>query len=156
MALRLRADRTVAWAPGGHREATPADAGFRVDVIHEDGGVRVRPVGEIDLATIGELRERVNEAMAVAADRVTLDLRATTFLDSSGIHLIVETDTRATRSGTAFLIIAGPPAVQHTFDVAGLSGRLPFAEAPEPRSSITWLRPPGKHGGHEQSVRPRA
>jgi anti-anti-sigma factor len=117
----------VARANDGHGQAMLADVAFRVDVTQEQGGVRVCPVGDVDVATIGRLRERMNEAMAAAvAERVILDLRATTFLDSSGVQLIVDTDDWATRSGTEFVIIAGPPAVQHTFDVAGLSGRLPF------------------------------
>jgi anti-sigma B factor antagonist len=125
MALRLR---EVAQASDGHGGTMPADAEFRVDVTQERGGVRVRPVGDVDVATIGRLRERMNEAMAAAGERVILDLRATTFLDSTGLHLVVDTDSWATRTGTEFVIIAGPPAVQHTFDLAGLSGRLPFVD----------------------------
>jgi RNA polymerase sigma-B factor len=120
MASRLPVDREVAQAGDG------GEVEFRVDVMQEQGGVRVCPGGDVDVATIGRLRERINAAMAAVADRVTLDLRATTFIDSSGLQLVADTDTWASRSGTEFVIIAGPPAVQHTFDVAGLSGRLPF------------------------------
>ena len=132
MAVILAVDREVAQAGDGHDRAMPADVEFRVAVAHERGGVRVCPVGDVDLATIGRLRERMNEAMSAAVDRVILDLRATTFLDSCGLHLAVDTDTWATRSGTEFVIIAGPPAVQRTFDAAGLSGRLPFVDGTPP------------------------
>jgi anti-anti-sigma factor len=128
MALKLPVDSAVAQASDGHGQAMLGDVEFRVDVRREQGDVRVCPIGDVDVATIGRLRARMNEAFAAVADRVILDLRATTFLDSSGLHLVVDTDTWATRSGTEFVIIAGPPAVQHTFDVAGLSGRLPFVD----------------------------
>jgi anti-anti-sigma factor len=144
MALRLGVDREVARATDGHGQAMPATVEFRVGVAHEHGGVRVRPIGDVDLATIGRLRERMNEAMAAVADRVILDLRATTFLDSTGLHLAVDTDTWATRNGTEFVIIAGPPGVQHAFDAAGLSERLSFMDGTQGLSYTTWLRPPGK------------
>src|SRR3954470_15916054 len=106
MALRLRVDQEAAQATAGHGEAMPATVEFRVGVAHEHGGVRVCPIGDVDLATIGRLRERMNEAMAAVADRVILDLRATTFLDSTGLHLALDTHAWATCNGTEFVIIA--------------------------------------------------
>lgn len=143
MALRLPADRDPARATDRDGQGLPADGEFRVDVVYAHDGVRVRPVGEVDLATIGRLRGRMNEAMAAGADRVVLDLRATTFFDSSGLHLVMHTDAWATRSGTEFVIIAGPRAVQRTFEVAGLSGRLSFADDTEPRSPRPGVDRPG-------------
>ena len=118
MALRVPVDRDVALA----------GVEFRVDVSHERAGVRVCPVGEVDVATIGGLRDRINEAMAAGADRLILDLRGTTFLDSSGLHLVEDTESLARRNGIAFAIIAGPPTVQRTFDAVGLTERLSFVE----------------------------
>jgi anti-anti-sigma factor len=137
MALRLPVDRELARATDGPGQAMPDDVEFRVGVAHEHGGVCICPIGDVDLATIGHLRERVAETMAGAADRVILDLRATTFLDSTGLHLVLDTDAWAKRNGTEFLIIAGPPAVQHTFEAAGLTGRLPFVEGTQPLPRTT-------------------
>jgi anti-anti-sigma factor len=130
VALRPPADRNIARPSLGHAGATPAPVKFRVDVTQGPGGVRVCPIGEVDLATVGELRVRIEEAMASDAGRVILDLRQTTFLDSSGLHLAVEAAAWAARSGKEFAIIAGPPDVQRTFDIAGLS-ELPFVEVPD-------------------------
>jgi anti-anti-sigma factor len=128
MVLRLAVDGQASRA--GDREAEPmlSEVEFRVGVSHERGGVRIRPVGEIDLATIGRLRARVGEAMATRAHRIVLDLRAATFLDSSGLHLALDIDRWATRNGAEFTIIPGPPDVQHAFDASGLSAQLPFAD----------------------------
>jgi anti-anti-sigma factor len=110
--------------------ARPAPAEFRVDVLPVRGGVRVRPVGEIDLATIDRLREHVFAAMAAGEGLVILDLRETTFLDSTGLRLTLEADARAAGNRIEFAMIAGPPAVQRTFDMAGLTARLPFVDVP--------------------------
>jgi anti-anti-sigma factor len=114
----------------GHAEEMLAAAEFRVDVAREHDAVRVSPVGELDVATIAHVREHLGEAMTSGAGRVILDLRETTFLDSSALHLAVETHDWATRSGAEFAIIPGPPAVQRAFDVTGLSARLPFVDVP--------------------------
>lgn len=139
MALRLCVQAT-----DGDGQAMPAAVEFRVGVAHEHGGVRVCPIGDVELASIGRLRERMSEAMAAGADRVILDLRATTFLDSTGLHLALDTDAWATRNGTEFVIIAGPPAVQHAFHAAGLTERLPFVDGTQRLSYTTRLRAPGK------------
>ena len=130
MALRSAVDGALTRASDGHAEAMLAAVAFRVDVAQERGAVRVCPVGELDMATIGQLRARLGEAMDSSAARVILDLRQTTFLDSSGLHLAVETTAWAARNGTEFAIIAGPPDVQRTFDIADLSERLPFLDVP--------------------------
>ena len=51
----------------GPAEAFLAAANFRVDVTHERGGVRVCPVGEIDLSSVEQLREAVAEATTAAS-----------------------------------------------------------------------------------------
>jgi anti-anti-sigma factor len=124
----------------GHAEATSAPVKFRVDVTQRIGGVRVCPVGEVDLATVAQLRACLEEAIASGARRVILDLRDTTFLDSSGLHLAVEAVASAASNGTEFAIIAGPPDVQRTFDVAGLS-ELPFVDVPDRRETRSSSKP---------------
>ena len=56
------------------------------------------------------------------------DLRRTTFLDSTGLLLVLDAHSAAAAAQTEFAIIAGPPCVQRTFEVAGLNGRVPFIE----------------------------
>ena len=114
-----------------HVEAILAAVEFRVDVTREPGVVWVCPVGEVDVATIALVRERMDEAMATAdSGRVLLDLRETTFVDSTVLHLAVDTSATAAADGIEFALVAGPPAVQRAFDAAGLSGRLKFVDAP--------------------------
>jgi anti-anti-sigma factor len=84
------------------------------------------------VATIGRLREQLDELIAAGVGRLILDLRQATFLDSTGLRLAVDTDRSAAASGTEFAIFAGPPAVQRVFAVTGLGERLPFVEPPRP------------------------
>ena len=103
---------------------------FRVEVAQERGAVRIIPVGEVDPATIGRVRATLDDAVAGGASRVVLDLRQTTFLDSTGLHLAIDGADDALMGGADFAIIAGPPVVHRTFELAGLSDQLPFVDVP--------------------------
>lgn len=99
---------------------------FRIDVHHERETVRVTPVGELDLATVAPLRERLDEVRASGCRSIVLDLRELTFIDSSGLHLTLSCDRHARESQIEFAIIQGPPAVRRVFEITGLLNRLSF------------------------------
>jgi len=102
--------------------------GFSVEVEPHREVVYVCPIGEVDLSTVDAVRARLEDMMAAGFDRVVLDLRRTTFLDSTGLLLVLDAHSAAAAAQTEFAIIAGPPCVQRTFEVAGLNGRVPFIE----------------------------
>ncbi|MBC8546152.1 STAS domain-containing protein [Clostridiaceae bacterium NSJ-31] len=61
-----------------------------INIETDDGVVEVYLSGEIDHHSAGELRERIDEAIgAVTPQRVILDFRGVTFMDSSGIGLVM-------------------------------------------------------------------
>jgi anti-sigma B factor antagonist len=111
---------------------------FRVDVQPEPHGARVRPLGEIDLATVDDVRRKIDESVAGGCERVVLDLGGVTFMDSNGLHLALDADTDAREGGGQLLIIDGPGPVQRIFDVTGLRDRLPFVD---PSLTQTGTRP---------------
>jgi stage II sporulation protein AA (anti-sigma F factor antagonist) len=102
-------------------------AAFRVEVEPERDAVRVCPIGEVDLGSVDEVRTQLEELRATGFSRLILDLRRTTFLDSSGLRMAVEVNAAAASDGFEFAIIPGPPPVQRVFELTGLSSQLPFA-----------------------------
>lgn len=62
---------------------------FSVSVEPLDDACVVRAVGEIDMSTVGRLRAPLE---AARADGVTtlLDLSGVSFIDSSGLHLLLD------------------------------------------------------------------
>jgi len=123
--------------PARHQADGTFDA-FRVDVESERDIVRVCPVGEVDIATVGWIRAEIDELKAAGFTRLILDLRGATFLDSSGLHLAVDAHASAAESGCEFALIAGPAAVQRAFDAAGLSPRLTFVDPVSYRNGASW------------------
>ena len=99
---------------------------FRVEVHPERDSVRVVPVGEVDIATVGEVDARLRELDQAGFRELVLDLRQVTFIDSSGMRLVMACHTAASENGTDFTVLEGPPAVQRIFQVAGRLDFLPF------------------------------
>jgi len=96
-----------------HSKLTP----FRVDVHPERDVVRVAAVGELDLLTVAQLQTQIDELREAGFERVVLDLRQLTFMDSTGVALILEEDRIARSSGCEFSIISGAPAIQDVLEV---------------------------------------
>lgn len=113
-----------------------SNAGFRVDVERRRDGVVVTPSGELDLASI----ERLSHALAEheSAPLVVLDLRAITFLDTSGLRLVIGAHQRAEQAGVRLVLVRGRESVQRIFEVVDLERELPFVDDPDDA-----LRPAG-------------
>jgi anti-sigma B factor antagonist len=112
---------------------------FRCEVEPRRASVHVRPVGELDLATVPAVEAELRELRAAGFTNLVLDLREVCFLDSTGLHLIVDWHATGEADGISFGLIAGPPAVQRLFDLSGLRGRLRFFDpadlSPVPRAA---------------------
>jgi anti-sigma B factor antagonist len=98
---------------------------FACEVEGDGATARVRPSGELDLATVDELSARLAEA-ARSARRVLLDLGGLTFIDSSGVRLLMRWARDAERDGIDLTLRPGGPAVREVLEVTGVRDLLPF------------------------------
>lgn len=89
---------------------------------------RVCVAGELDLATTPLLECALHEAQSHAR-LVVLDLRELTFMDSSGVHLIVAVSIRARQRRRRLVILRGPPGVDRTFMLTGSCGDVEIIDA---------------------------
>jgi anti-anti-sigma factor len=104
---------------------------FDVRLERRDAGVIVVASGEIDLWSAPDVK-------AVLADEgsrdypVVLDLRAVTFMDSSGLGLIVESNQRARKNGFRFAVaVGGATDVHRILEMSGLDKVLAFVHDPD-------------------------
>jgi stage II sporulation protein AA (anti-sigma F factor antagonist) len=81
----------------------------------------VRVTGELDLYTATEL-ERALRLAGAADGRVVVDLRECTFIDSTGLGILVAADRRS--GGNGLLIVASSQEVLRAFEVGGIHGGL--------------------------------
>ena len=97
--------------------APPYPPSFTVTVVPDRREVVVLPAGDLDLSTVDSLEREVRDLRAVGFDQIVLDLRELTFLDSSGLRLLLVLRSAATRDGHRLEIVPGSPAVQRVFDL---------------------------------------
>jgi anti-sigma B factor antagonist len=102
---------------------------FRCDVWPERAAVTVRPVGELDVSTVPVLAARIAELRHAGFRQVVLDLSGLLFIDSSGLHMIIDCEAKARQDGFAFDLIPGSRPIQRVFEITGLAGRLPFRDS---------------------------
>ena len=110
---------------------------FAVEVQRREGVTIVQPRGELELATAETLRSTLDAAIAetlsVGLDgmengaRLVLDLRGLSFIDSTGLHLLVALDERAQRDGFQLTLLAPAAPIDRTIQLCGLDQTLPFA-----------------------------
>jgi anti-anti-sigma factor len=99
---------------------------LRCEVIPQRDEVRVRPVGSLDLATVKVLEDQLVELREAGFRRFVLDLAELSFMDSTGLRLILRWDAEARGDGFDLGLIAGPPPVQRVFELTGTLDRLSF------------------------------
>jgi anti-anti-sigma factor len=99
-----------------------------IERVAEDDGVRMRLSGELDLSDVESVREAIGEALQ--GGRLVLDLADLTFIDSSGIALLLRTTQKAARLDARFSIANPNEQVLATLRMAGVLELLPIAEDP--------------------------
>ena len=78
--------------------------------------------GEIDAATVGEVKQKVTAVIdANPGAKVTIDLGAVTFLDSTGLGAMVSAMKAARSTGGDIALQNVAPNVRKVFDITGLA-----------------------------------
>jgi anti-anti-sigma factor len=99
-------------------------------VDQEAGRATVVLEGELDIAAVVELEPELEHLERDAPALIVLDLSALTFLDSSGIRMILAADARAREQGRRLALVPGPEPVHRIFELALLDRRLDFVRDP--------------------------
>ena len=84
----------------------------------------MRVQGEIDLDTVDELQR----ALSQAEGDVCLDLSEVTFLDSSGLRLLLGQHQALAERGNRFEIAKPHPQVRRYLEISGLADRLDITD----------------------------
>jgi anti-sigma B factor antagonist len=88
-----------------------------------DGDRLVTVRGELDLAAAELLWESL-EPLLLPGVLIVLDGTQMSFLDSSGLRVLLQAHKRAQTDGAVFRVVAPQPAVQRVLDLAGANKHL--------------------------------
>ncbi len=98
-----------------------------VTLESENNVLRAAIVGEIDHHCAKNIRQEIDSALLSAApDKLIIDMGGVTFMDSSGLGLILGRYTKAEEAGTQFAVQGAHGRVRQMFDMAGLDRIITF------------------------------
>jgi anti-sigma B factor antagonist len=110
--------------------STPAPDLFSCEVHRNGGSAWVRPAGDLDLDTAHRVESALAELRGDGCGSLVLDLRALTFMDSTGLRLVIRWHTAARDEGFEFAVVPGPDVVQRVFRLTGMDAHLTVADPP--------------------------
>jgi anti-anti-sigma factor len=111
-------------------EPSPPPTELRCEIVRNGHAAWVQPFGELDLDTVHRVDAALEELRGDGCPEVVLDLRGLTFMDSTGLRLVIRWDTTAREDGFQFAIVPGRDVVQRVFRLTGMDAHLTVAEPP--------------------------
>ena len=99
-------------------------------ITHDDGRcLTLRLVGELDHAAAQTVMPGIEDAVEeYLSRRCVLDLTGVSFMDSSGIAVILKTDRLLRQTGGVLALSGVPGQVRRVLDVAGLTKIVPVLD----------------------------
>ncbi len=97
------------------------DAPFRCEVTYVDDDAVVLPRGDIDLVTAPLMLRDARATLALPVNRIVIDLRHVTFMDSSGLNALNTARREAADHGTELTLSSVPPQPRTVMEITGLA-----------------------------------
>lgn len=104
----------------GYNVSVPENPPLTIVQEHHAGAVVVHCAGEVDIATVGELRTTLQDVQVDGATRVVLVLDEVTFLDSLGLGVLIGAHKRARVLQGTFVIVCTSPKVLNVLRATSL------------------------------------
>ncbi len=96
--------------------------GWQTGVL--DDGVHVLLTGELDISSAAGVENRLLELERQEPSRLILDLRGVSFIDSTGLSMLINADGRARKAGRRLTVVAGDGVPRKVLRTVGLDDRL--------------------------------
>lgn len=100
-----------------------------ITVTHTEAGVRLMPFGEIDMATVGQVRDAIIAVLArEKPPAIVLDFQNVSFIDSTGIGELVRCHRAAAVSNAVLTVENLAPFPRRQLWATGLLGLFGLAD----------------------------
>jgi anti-sigma B factor antagonist len=107
-----------------------SDSSFTLSIVPDRARVHVRPGGDVDLSTSGEVERAVCELLERGFGCVVIDLREVTFMDCSGDHALLNAGRRARGLGARMTVLPGDGPARRLLALTGVDDHLDLERAP--------------------------
>jgi anti-sigma B factor antagonist len=124
--------------PGTARSGRPAaeastkiGAQCHLETARVGSAAHIVLIGELDLSCVKRFGEAFNGSMADRPTDLVLDLRSMTFVDSTGLALLLKVDNFAREEGLNLYMVKSPiEIVRAVFEATGIDKILPMVDEP--------------------------
>jgi anti-anti-sigma factor len=106
---------------------------LEIDVQIADDRTLVTLSGELDASTATLLYDQLSDLEVKDVQHVVLDLAQVSFMDSTGLSVIVTEHKRLRHSGGGLTVFAPPSSVRRLFEITGLNTVLDIVPVNEER-----------------------
>lgn len=96
------------------------DEVFEVSDQAVDGYRVVTVSGEVDVATAPRLRDGLESAVGAAPARLVVDLSSVSFIDSTGLGVLIGVSKQADEAGVALRLVIAESRIIKLFEITGL------------------------------------
>jgi anti-sigma B factor antagonist len=80
--------------------------------------------GEIDVASVADVQTALQDLRDAGWEDIVVDLRDVSFIDSTGLGVLIAADERARREGWELAVTKGSPPLERLLKLACLSSSL--------------------------------
>ena len=109
---------------------SPAPGALSIACVIENGTASLSLAGELDLATASTLEQRLGELEDHGSTHLMVDLAGLAFIDSTGLRVLLQANTRAQEHGHELTLRPASETVQRVFEVTGVQDALRFVPPP--------------------------
>jgi anti-sigma B factor antagonist len=102
------------------------DKALTIRARREPGYVVVTVAGELDIATVDHLRNRL-AALAARGVPLVADLDQVSFIDATGLGALAGAARQAAEHGTSLHVVCARQQTRRLFRVTGLDRQIPLA-----------------------------
>lgn len=99
---------------------------LRIDIDRWGATTSVALTGDVDIASAEAATGALRDALTGDATVVVLDLAGVTFMDSTGVHMVLDGSALARDRGVRLVVLPAAPEVHAVFGLAGVAHRVRF------------------------------
>ena len=111
-------------------EPGPAGSPLTGRVERINGLARIEVAGELDLSNIDRLRAPLAELESERPDVLELDIRALTFMDSTGLAELFAANRRAREQERRLVLLKGPGPIERVLELAKVEDAIDVVTEP--------------------------
>jgi anti-sigma B factor antagonist len=105
---------------------TETEPWFSLAVVRAREEVRVQVVGELDLAATPKLHAQIGALLVAGSDQLIIDLGRVTFIDLTGVRLLLKLAQDASDDGWRLSLIRAHGQVRRILTLTGAVDQLPI------------------------------